>query len=113
MLIPNCNPNLVVLHSVGFDDNGVPSIDVLPIVGWVVEPEAQAAVPGGAVDKAHPVVVGELFTSAWAIHDQSSGLSWTADGGLSGPSPSQIFNALAEQAAEHTTQEAHEPVVEE
>jgi len=107
MLIPNCNPNLVVLHSTGFDDNGVPSVDRLPIIGWVVEPEADSAVPGGAIDKARPVVVGELVTFGWAIHDQSSGLSWTADGGLCGPSPSQIFNILAEQAAEYT-QEARE-----
>lgn len=98
MLIPNVNPNLVLLSSVGRDEQGNPVIDEFPIVGWIVEPGEHVELFAGAVDKARPAIVGELDTAAWAVHDRISGFSWMADGTLCGRCPDPTPALLAEQA---------------
>lgn len=83
ILVPNHNPNLVVL-SVSIDDMDVPHWTELPILAF----QAEQSDPPEFLVCDWPVTISSLTGEAWCLHDRDTGLCYSpadADWGFSMP----------------------------
>jgi hypothetical protein len=65
-LVPNNNPNVVLLTAHGAEDG----IRVYPVVGWAM----------AGTYEAKPITPFQFNRDAWALHDRQAGVYWDPDG---------------------------------